>query len=219
MLMRLSPQLAFALLVTCATSAVALASQARPNTKHPTTFRPSLAQARTEYFRDLQGDSAASRQATKDFQSLLAAHPHNAVLMAYSGSLTLLKAAHTWAFWNKQSLAQQGLAEMDKAVAADPGNLEARFIRGASCWHLPFFFHRKQQAERDLTSVAVRAIQAVQRGQLPPQLGAAALDYYGKILLRQNQKSKAQQAFREARNIDPSSPAGRDAATRLNTNS
>lgn len=54
---------------------------------------------------------------------------------------------------------------------------------------------------------------------LPPQLGAAALDYYGKILLRQNQKVKAQMAFREARKIDPDSPAGRDAATHLNTNS
>lgn len=216
--MRPIPQLALALLVACATTSLALTPAAVQNAGHSTSPGQSLNHARAEYFRDLQGDSAAGRQATKDFQSLLAAHPHNPVLMAYSGSLTLLKAAHTWAFWNKQSLAQQGLAEMDKAVAADPGNLEARFIRGASCWHLPFFFHRKQQAERDLTFVAVRAKQAVQHGQLPPQLGAAALDYYGKILTRLNQPAKAQQAFREARNIDPDSLAGRDAAAHLNTN-
>jgi tetratricopeptide (TPR) repeat protein len=216
--MRPIPQLALALLVACATTSLALTPAAVQNAGHSTSPGQSLNHARAEYFRDLQGDSAAGRQATKDFQSLLAAHPHNPVLMAYSGSLTLLKAAHTWAFWNKQSLAQQGLAEMDKAVAADPGNLEARFIRGASCWHLPFFFHRRQQAERDLTFVAVRAKQAVQHGQLPPQLGAAALDYYGKILTRLNQPAKAQQAFREARNIDPDSLAGRDAAAHLNTN-
>lgn len=216
--MRAIPQLTLALFIACAAAAVALMPSAAQNTHPSVGFHQSLDHARAEYFRDLQGDSAAGRQATKDFQSLLAAHPHNPVLMAYSGSLTLLKAARTWAFWNKQSLAQQGLAEMDKAVSANPGNLEARFIRGASCWHLPFFFHRRQQAERDLTFVAVRAKQAVQHGQLPPQLGAAALDYYGKILTRLNQPAKAQQAFREAQNIDPDSPAGRDAAARLNTN-
>ena len=184
-----------------------------------TTFQQQLAQARAAYFQDLQGDSNAAGIAKKDFRALKAEAPDNPVVMAYSGSLALLEAARTWAFWNKQSWSQKGLAEMDKAVAMAPDNLEARFIRGASCWHLPFFFHRKQQAEQDLTFVAMRATQAVKDGQLPPQLGAAALDYYGKILENRSQHAEAQQAFREAMRVDPESPGGRDAASHLDRNS
>jgi tetratricopeptide (TPR) repeat protein len=183
------------------------------------TFEQQLAKARAAYFLDLQGDSNAASIAKKDFRALQAEAPNNSVVMAYSGSLVLLEAARTWAFWNKKSLSQKGLAEMDKAVAMDPDNLEARFIRGASCWHLPFFFHRKQQAEQDLTFVAVRATRAVKDGKLPPQLGAAALDYYGNILENHNQHAEAQQAFREAMRIDPESPGGKDAASHLDRNS
>ncbi len=182
-------------------------------------FQQQLAQARAAYFLDLQGDSNAAGIAKKDFRALKAEAPNNPVVMAYSGSLVLLEAARTWAFWNKQSLSQKGLEEMDKAVAMAPDNLEARFIRGASCWHLPFFFHRKQQAEQDLTFVAVRATPAVKNGTLPPQLGAAALDYYGKILEDHSQHVEAQQAFREAMRVDPQSPGGKDAASHLDSNS
>ena len=184
-----------------------------------TAFQQQLAQARAAYFRDLQGDSSAASTAKKDFRALKAKAPDNPVVLAYSGSLVLLEAAHTWAFWNKKSLSQKGLAEMDKAVAIAPDNLEARFIRGASCWHLPFFFHRRRQAERDLTFVAVRATKAVKDGKLPPQLGAAALDYYGKILESRSKHAEAQQAFREAMHIDPESPGGRDAASRVDSDS
>ncbi|MGC8549515.1 MAG: hypothetical protein ACP5M4_07425 [Acidobacteriaceae bacterium] len=184
-----------------------------------TTFQQQLAKARAAYFRDLQGDSDAAGIAKKDFRALQTEAPDNPVVMAYSGSLILLEAARTWAFWNKQSLSQKGLAEMDKAVAMAPDNLEARFIRGASCWHLPFFFHRKQQAEQDLTFVAMRATQAVKDGMLPPELGAAALDYYGKILENRSRHAEAQQAFREAMRVDPQSPGGKDAASHLASSS
>ena len=184
-----------------------------------TTFQQQLAQARAAYFQDLQGDSNAAGIAKKDFRALKAEAPDNPVVMAYSGSLALLEAARTWAFWNKQSWSQKGLAEMDKAVAMAPDNLEARFIRGASCWHLPFFFHRKQQAEQDLTFVAMRATRAVKDGTLPPQLGAAALDYYGKILENRSQHAEAQQAFRDAMRVDPRSPGGKDAASHLGSSS
>lgn len=208
------PRLLLLILLVYLSSAQAQ-SPAATQTAESSASQHQLAQARAAYFRDLQGDSNAARVAKKDFRRLLAAQPHNPVVMAYTGSLLLLQAAHTWAFWNKQTLAQQGLDELDKAVARDPDNLEARFIRGASCWHLPFFFHRKQQAEQDLSFVAMRARQAVRNGQLPPQLGAAALDYYGKILESHNHTAEAQKAFREAASVAPSSPGGRDAASHL----
>lgn len=209
------PSLLLLALLFAAAAVLGQSPTSSPQAKDQNAFQQNLARARAAYFRDLQGDSTAGKQATGDFHALLAAHPRNPVAMAYSGSLLLLKAAHTLAFWNKRTLAQQGLDELDKAVAADPDNLEVRFIRGASTRHLPFFFHRKGQAEHDLTYVALRATNAVKNGRLPPRLGAAALDYYGKILLSRSLSAQAQKAFRQAVSIDPDSPAGRDAASRL----
>jgi hypothetical protein len=70
---------------------------------------------------------------------------------------------------------------MDQAVNRALDDLEARFIRVASTWHLPFFYRRRDQAASDFTFIAPRAEAAVEKGLLPPELAAAALDYYGQV--------------------------------------
>jgi hypothetical protein len=179
------------------------------------TYSRRLAEARAAYFKDLQGDHDAHEQARKQLTALAAERPSDSVVQAYIGSLDLLDAARTWAFWNKHVLSQQGLEELDRAVDQDPGNLEARFIRAATTWHLPFFFHRREQAENDLAYIAPRAAEAVAQGTLPPQLGAAALDYYGQVLSERSDRTAAKTAYETAVRIDQSSPGGQDASRRL----
>lgn len=104
---------------------------------------------------------------------------------------------------------------MDHAVNRGPANLEARFIRAASTWHLPFFYKRREQAASDFTLIAPKAEAAAQKGELPPELAAAALDYYGQILSDRSDGHGAKQAFEAAARIDGSSPGGRDALKRL----
>jgi hypothetical protein len=174
-----------------------------------------LTTARAEYFATLQGDHAAGEKAQRDFDALSHDFPGNAVVDAYSGSLELLQAARTWAIWDKRRLANEGLAKMDQAVNRDPGNLEARFIRAASDWHLPFFYKRRSQAADDFTYIAPRAEAAVAQGTLPPELAAAALDYYGQVLAEKSDNHGAKQAFEAAVRIDGSSPGGKDAQKRL----
>ena len=174
-----------------------------------------LAEARIEYFANLQGDHAAGEKAQQDFAALSRDFPGNAVVDAYSGSLELLQAARTWAIWDKRRLANEGLAKMDQAVNRDPGDLEARFIRAASTWHLPFFYKRRDQAADDFTFIAPRAEAAVGKGTLPPELAAAALDYYGQVLLDRSDNHGAKRAFEAAVRIDGSSPGGKDAFKRL----
>jgi hypothetical protein len=180
---------------------------------------PSLQQrlttARAEYFATLQGDHAAGEKAQHDFDALSRDYPGNVVVDAYSGSLELLQAAKTWAVWDKRRLANEGLAKMDQAVNRDPGNLEARFIRAASDWHMPFFYKRRNQASDDFTYIAPRAEAAVAKGTLPPELAAAALDYYGQVLAEKSDDHGAKQAFEAAVRIDGSSPGGKDALKRL----
>jgi hypothetical protein len=180
-------------------------------------FKQRLVEARQQYFADLQGNRAAAAQARANFAALSRDYPNNAVVGAYSGSLELLDAARTWAIWDKRRLANEGLAKMDQAVNRAPGDLEARFIRAASTWHLPFFYKRREQAADDFGYIAPRAEAAVAAGTLPPELAAAALDYYGQVLNDRSDNYGAKQAFEAAVRIDSSSPAGRDASKRLRT--
>jgi hypothetical protein len=179
------------------------------------SFDQRLAQARLQYFADLQGNRTAADKARAGFAALSRDFPGNPVVDAYSGSLELLDAARTWAIWDKRRLANEGLAKMDQAVNRAPGDLEARFIRAASTWHLPFFYKRHEQAVDDFTFIAPRAEGAVAKGTLPPELAAAALDYYGQVLIDRSDSHGAKQAFEAAVRIDGSSPAGRDAMKRL----
>jgi hypothetical protein len=180
-------------------------------------FEQRLAEGRTQYFAYLQGNRAAGEKARATFRSLSHDYPGSAVVDAYSGSLELLDAAHTWAIWDKRRLANEGLAKMDQAVNRAPGDLEARFIRGASTWHLPFFYKRREQAASDFTFIGPRAEAAVAKGVLPPELAAAALNYYGQVLVDRSDNHGAKQAFEAAVRVDGASPGGRDALKRLRT--
>ena len=180
-----------------------------------TAYAQRLASARSAYFRDIEGEHDADALARQQFDALHRDHPADPVVTAYSGSLELLEAARTWAVWKKHTLSQEGLAQMDAAVAAAPDNLEARFVRALTTWHLPFFFHRKEQAESDLAAIAPRAEEASHSGKLPPQLAAAALDYYGQVLTGRDDKPGAKRAFEAALRVDPQSPGGKDAQKRL----
>lgn len=184
-------------------------------TARSASFNRRLAQARVQYFADLEGNRGAADQARASFAALARDFPGDPVVDAYSGSLELLEAARTWAIWDKRRLANDGLARMDQAVNRAPDDLEARFIRAASTWHLPFFYKRRDQAANDFAYIAPRAEAAVKQGTLPPELAAAALDYYGQVLNDRSDNHGAKQAFAAAVRIDGTSPGGRDAQRRL----
>ena len=171
--------------------------------------------ARADYFHGLEGDRSAELRATDEFSALERERPQDPTVLAYNGSLELLEAAHTWAFWNKHKLATEGLEKIDRSVQLAPDNLEVRFIRGATTWHLPFFYHRKTQSEGDFTYIAPHAESAARNGTFPRPLAASAMDYYGLILADRNDTRGAHAAFQAAVRIDSTSPGGRDALEHL----
>ena len=178
-------------------------------------YQQQLAEASEAYFQDVAGDHDADIKAHEEFSALRKEHPEDPVVAAYCGSLDLLDAARTWAVWNKHSLSEQGLGEMDNAVRQAPDNLEVRFIRAATTWNLPSFFHRKEQAEDDFAYIAPRAEAAAHSGRLTRMLAAGALDYYGRVLAGRSDRERAVQAFKAAIRVDQSSPGGKDASKRL----
>jgi hypothetical protein len=202
-------------IIACCLSALTWAGVCAAETDGATN---EFIHARADYFSGLQGNRAAEARATDEFAALERERPQDAVVMVYAGSVELLEAAHTWAVWNKHRLATEGLEKIDRAEQMAPNSLEVRFVHGATAWHLPFFYHRKEQAEQDFAFIAPRAEEAVRRGALPPQLAAAALDYYGRILDERNDQQRAKQAFEAAVRVDPVSPGGEDALRRLREN-
>jgi hypothetical protein len=111
------------------------------------------------------GDKSAIDPAADAFDSLLKAEPTNPVLMAYAGASTALKASNTSLPWKKMSLAEDGLAQVDKALAmltpahdaplqrGTPGALEVRFVAATTYLAMPSFMNRSERGAKLLGEV------------------------------------------------------------------
>ena len=118
-----------------------------------------FAQART-------GDQAAIERAASAFDILLKAEPINPLLMAYAGASTSLRATTTWLPWQKMRFAEDGLAQLDKALALlspahntalhqqVPAALEVRFVAASTFLAVPGFMNRGARGKKLLTEVA-----------------------------------------------------------------
>jgi 15-cis-phytoene synthase len=109
---------------------------------------------------------ATIEQLRADEPRLAARRQH--LLAAYEGAFTALEAKH--GFWPHARLraVRRALALLDAAVAADPQDLEIRYLRMINCWYLPSFFGRRDSAHADM-SVLERALPQ-QTDRYPPEL-------------------------------------------------
>lgn len=179
------------------------------------TLTAEWRQARAAYYKGIQGDSIAYEQADQLFSRLYQEHPDIPLIEAYYGSLRLLKASHTWALWEKGSLSKQGIALMNCAVAAQPDNLEIRFLRAATFYHLPAFFHLRQQSKEDFAYLAKVAVQAARTGRLEPSLAAASLYFHGIFLEEAGKTKLAVDNWQRTIDVAPTSPAALGARKKL----
>lgn len=179
-------------------------------------YAQRLSAARAAYFRVIaNNDRDADSEAHRLLDGMATAYPGDAVVKAYRGSLELLDVAHDWRIWNLHRQATEGLALLDEAVAQASDSPEARFLRAATSWHLPGFYHRRAQCEADFGWLAPRAERDAKEGRLPPELAAAAENYWGQILVDRKDWGGARAAFSAAMRIAPASPAGVEAGKRL----
>ena len=97
--------------VACAAlmAAAPLPAQAVPDAQFEPAFQV--------FIRASQGEGAAIVQAADAFAALLKAEPANPVLQAYSGAATAMRAQTTMLPWRKMAYAEDGLAQLDKALA------------------------------------------------------------------------------------------------------
>lgn len=71
----------------------------------------------------------------------------------YIGALIALRGKHAFLPHTKLRWARRGLAIMDSGLQKSPNDIEALFIHGATCYHLPFFFRRSDDAQRDFRKI------------------------------------------------------------------
>lgn len=71
----------------------------------------------------------------------------------YMGALVALKGKHAFFPHTKLKWAKRGLAIMDDGLKKTPADIEALFIHGMVCYHLPFFFQRGDDAQRDFKEI------------------------------------------------------------------
>lgn len=71
----------------------------------------------------------------------------------YIGSLIALRGKHAFLPHTKLKWARRGLAIMDSGLQKSPNDIEALFIHGTTCYYLPFFFRRGDDAQRDFREI------------------------------------------------------------------
>lgn len=111
------------------------------------------------------GGEASIAAAAERFGRLAAADPGDPVLLAYSGAATAMRATTTVLPWRKLSFADEGLAQLDRALTMlnpghdallhkdVPASLETRFVAASTFLRLPAMFNRHARGARLLDEV------------------------------------------------------------------
>lgn len=156
-----------------------------PAAAHAATDAAGFEAAFATFQRAAAGDEAAVDAAAKQFAGLADADPSDPLLLAYSGATSALRARAAVLPWKKLSLADEGLARIDKALAllqpahdallhrGTPTSLETRFVAANTFLGMPSMFNRGARGRSLLDQV----LQS-------PQFAASPLPFRGTVWLR-----------------------------------
>lgn len=147
-----------------------------------------------------KGDSGAVERAVEQFDALLKADPGHPLLMAYAGAATAMRAKSTLLPWKKISHAEDGLAQIDKALALltpaheaervnhVPVSLQTRFVAASTFNSLPAFFNRGPRGAKLLAEV-----------QASPLFAASPAGFQGAVLMASAQLAAGEHRAADAR--------------------
>lgn len=146
-------------------SALWLASTPAPCQAADAAPSTAVATALAQFAQASAGQTAAIDPAAEQLRALSAAQPDSPVLRAYAGAATAMQSRTTLLPWKKMSLAEDGLAMIDKALAqltpahdapglrGVPASLETRFTAASTFLALPAMFNRHERGEQLLAQV------------------------------------------------------------------
>ena len=112
-----------------------------------------LKQAREKFYASVE-DKKQIEPAIKLFERIAREKPEYAGRAeVYIGTLVAIKGKHAFFPHTKLKFTKRGLEIMDAGLKKAPHDIEALFMHGAVCYHLPFFFKRGEDAERDFKEI------------------------------------------------------------------
>ena len=112
-----------------------------------------LRNARKQFYAAIE-DKKQIEPAIKRFERIEQVEPKYAGrTQVYIGALFALRGKHTFFPHTKLKWARRGLAMMDSGLKKSPNDIEALFIHGTTCYYLPFFFRRGDDAQRDFRKI------------------------------------------------------------------
>lgn len=174
--------------------ATGLAAAAVPEPAFEAAYQPFMAA--------LQGHESSIATAHDRFTALLAQDPGNPLLLAYSGAATAMQARTTMLPWKKMGYAEDGLAQIDKALAllqpahdapaqrGTPASLETRFVAASTFLGLPSMFNRGARGAALLAEV-----------QSSPLFDAAPAGFRSLVLIRAARHAADHQRPDDARHL------------------
>ena len=120
------------------------------------SVKEMLEVARKQFYASIE-DEKQIEPTIKLFEHIERMEPkHTGRTQVYIGALVALKGKHSFFPHTKLKWANRGLAIMDSGLRKDPDDIETLFIHGAACYHLPFFFRRADDAQRDFKRIVKR---------------------------------------------------------------
>ena len=167
------------------------------------------------------GDKSAVDTAADAFETLLKTEPTNPVLMAYAGASTTMKATTTSLPWKKMGFAEDGLAQLDKALAmltpahdaplqrGTPGALEVRFVAATTFLAVPPFMNRAERGAKLLGDVLASPL--FERAPLP--FKGAVWMHAAALAAKDQRKDDARRYFNEV--IEHAAPQAEAARAKL----
>jgi len=125
----------------------------------PAGAQPSASSREVEklYARGLAGDKAAVEECITALEAVLQDQPQNQFARVYLGSALTLRSRDMSFGPNKLKVLKQGVATMDAAVAAAPGDPKVRLARALTTQALPFFLGRASSTRQDFADLAAAA--------------------------------------------------------------
>ena len=137
------------------------------------------------FMRAAGGDKAAVDKAADEFAALSKAEPASPVLQAYAGAAEAMRAGTTMLPWKKMSHAEDGMAQLDKALAmltpaqdaplqhGTPGTLEVKLVAANTFLAVPGFMNRGARGAKLLNEVLAS-----------PLFATAPLPFKGQVWMR-----------------------------------
>lgn len=143
--------------------------------------------------------SGASKQADKWLKKALDITPADHEVMAYYGSARTMVARDSWNVLTKMSVANKGIALIEKAIRKAPDNVAVRMVRANNSLALPGFFDRRSKARLDFSLLHGR----LDKLDLSHDVKAEICFKLGQILEEDGDQGRARFLYEQARTLSP----------------